>query len=550
MKIKNVALGAFALALGLIGAPAHAQQQAPATDQDIPEPPESDEAEEGEGAPAAAEKEDATAAGGSAKIDFSANATGATAGAEADGAAAAAEPQGTPTRARVYGKESDWTVTPYGYARFDGIWDSTQSFEDGYNPYLIARAGTYKGDHHRATFTARDSRIGLFVGAPEFEGMRSYAQIELDFFGLVPTDAKKHDATVYGPVRLRHAYFKLETSVVDLLAGQYWDLFGWGSHYFPATVGYLGVPGQVYHRDPQLRLEKAIDVGQLEIKPAIAAVRPGQRDSGIPDAQAGVKFAFDGWTGAAMSGMGNSGISPLSLGVSGVYRRFEVPYFKQEPGSEALTKDGYGIHVGALLPVIPADDPKERANALTLTGEFSTGTGIADMYTNMDGGARLPVLPNPQAIIPALPYAANVDPGLVTFDSNFHVQTIDWQGFVVGLQYYLPIDSGRVWLAGIYSQVKSDNIKELTPYPNHGGIFTKMEYIDASVGVDITPSILLGFSFQTLKQTFGDVRPPTPIYGELAPPMGPLGSPSVAGTGGESVTARNNRFQLSSMFIF
>jgi hypothetical protein len=77
-----------------------------------------------------------------------------------------------------------------------------------------------------------------------------------------------------------------------------------------------------------------------------------------------------------------------------------------------------------------------------------------------------------------------------------------------------------------------------------------MEYIDASIGMDITPSILVGFGFQTVKQTFGDLRPPTPVYGQLAPAMGPLGSPTVAGTGGEAITARNNRFQLSSMFIF
>jgi len=40
------------------------------------------------------------------------------------------------------------------------------------------------------------------------------------------------------------------------VAGQYHDLFGWGSYYYPATVAYLGVPGQIYHRNPQLRIEK------------------------------------------------------------------------------------------------------------------------------------------------------------------------------------------------------------------------------------------------------------------------------------------------------
>jgi hypothetical protein len=212
LKIQNVALGAFALSISLISAAARAQEDgaAEAPGQDIPEPPASDEAdpdEKPEAAPAKAE------AGGEAGIKLDANAATASAGADAEasgGGGIESEPD-TPRRKPVYGQEGDWFITPYGYARFDAIFDSTQSFEDGYHPFLIARAGTYKGDHRRATFTARDSRVGFFIGAPTFEGMRSYAQIELDFFGLVPTDARKHDIAVFGPVRIRHAFYKLET---------------------------------------------------------------------------------------------------------------------------------------------------------------------------------------------------------------------------------------------------------------------------------------------------------------------------------------------------
>ena len=165
MKIQNVALGAFALSIALISAPAGAQEEGAASEAEIPEPPESDEADpEDKGA---GEKPAEAGAAGGAKIDFNANATGGVdANAEAGGKAGLDDYASTPQRARVYGKESEWSITPYGYARFDGIWDSTQSFEDGYSPWLIARAGTYKGDHHRATFTARDSRIRIFVGAP------------------------------------------------------------------------------------------------------------------------------------------------------------------------------------------------------------------------------------------------------------------------------------------------------------------------------------------------------------------------------------------------
>jgi hypothetical protein len=488
---------------------------------------------------------------GAVSVGASADAKGANANADANANAAppaAGVPEAAATRPPVYGERNQWSIQPYGYARADLIEDSTQSFEDGIQPNLIARVGTYKGDHRRTIFTARDSRLGVFVNAPTFEGIKSSAQIELDFYGLAPTDARRHDSVVFGPVRIRHAYLKLETPIVDLIAGQYYDLFGWNGSFYPATVGYLGVPAEIYHRNPQIRLEKKLHAGELEVTVAAAAVRPGQRDSGIPDGQGGLKVSYAGWSGAAMPGFGRPVLSPISVGVSGMYRRFEVPAFRAEPGSAAERAAGYGVAVNLLLPVIPIKDIKDRGNGLTLTGEFSRGTGIADMYTFMDGGSRFPLLPNPSMSAPAIQYQANVDPGLVTFDRNFELKTLNWQGFVAGLQYYLPIGGGRVWIAGIYSQIKSDNIRALTPFPSHGGIFTKMEYIDGNIGVDITPAVALGLSFQTVKQTFADVSPRTPVYGAV-----PANMPNglvVEGTGGVAASARNNRGQLSLAMFF
>ena len=535
------ALGAFSLLLALVSAPARAQDD---DDDDMGTPaPKSDPARSDERAPDA---KAAVAVG----VDESATAKAKTPDAHDAVAPAAAPGDVTPApdRATVYGARSSWFIAPYGYARVDAIEDSTQSFEDGIQPNLIARAGTYKGDHRRSIFTAKDSRLGVFVGAPTVEGIRSSAQLEFDFYGLAPSDARRADSVIFGPVRVRHAYLKLETKVVDIVAGQYYDLFGWGSYFYPATVAYLGVPGQIYHRNPQLRIEKKMQLGQVEVMAAVAAVRAGQRDSGVPDGEAGLKVAYGGWSGAATPGFGRPTVAPLSIGVSGVVRHFEVPAFRSEPGSEAVTKSGYGIAVNALIPVIPVKKIEDRSNALTFTGEFSTGTGIADLYTGMDGGSRFPLLPNPSMAAPAIQYAANVDPGLVTFDRNFDLKTINWRAFVIGAQYYLPIGGGRVWVAGVYSRAESDNIKTLTPAPSWGGIFTKMEYIDANLGVDITPAVVLGLSFQTVKQTFGDVSAPTPVYGAIAGDN--LGIPTVPGTGGVAASARNNRAQLSMALFF
>jgi hypothetical protein len=45
---------------------------------------------------------------------------------------------------------------------------------------------------------------------------------------------------------MRHFYVKMETPIVDVLAGQYHDLFAWGGAGFhPNSVAFLPLPGQI-----------------------------------------------------------------------------------------------------------------------------------------------------------------------------------------------------------------------------------------------------------------------------------------------------------------
>src|SRR6266478_9434140 len=198
----------------------------------------------------------------------------------------------TPQRVPSYGAREDWSILPYGFAKLDVTEDSTQGFDSGIGANVIPRVGTYKGDHRRTTLTARDSRVGLQFIAPSFpditpqrKGLRTSGLIEFDFFGQTATDSKRSDVIAFGPVRMRQAYVKLEHWIIDVVAGQTQDLFGWGGSFYPATVGYLGVPGQIYRRSPQLRFEEKLrsDDGNHELIFAAAAVAPVQRDSGLPE---------------------------------------------------------------------------------------------------------------------------------------------------------------------------------------------------------------------------------------------------------------------------
>lgn len=411
----------------------------------------------------------------------------------------------------------DWKVTPYGFAELDAIHDSTQSFREAALNTPIAARGTYLGDNGQSQLTAKNSRIGLDVHAPGYRGIKMSARINFDFFGIQPTEATDNDFYVLGTMRLRDAYIRAQTNVVDVLAGQHRTLFGWGGAGFdPATVAFLGVVGQVYDREPQLRLSKELGNARgFVVEPALAALRPAQRQAEMPDLEGGIRLAHHGWLGRTMEGNDRPEVIPVSLGVSGLWRRFAVNEHLEVP-RRAITTTGWGLAINALLPIVPAKDESDYRNCLTLTGEFSIGSGIADRYSGLTGGARFPAVANPaNRLIPPV-YVPNIDDGMVTFDANDNLKTINWQALVLGIQYYLPVSVVRISINGIYARLKSNNLAELTPPPNLGDVYTKAEYFDGSLFVGVTPDAQVGFGAQFTKQTIGSGPSPRNIRLHLA----------------------------------
>src|SRR5262249_30755944 len=146
--------------------------------------------------------------------------------------------------------------------------------------------------------------------------------------------------------------------------------------------------------------------------------------------------------------------------------------------------------------------PHNRENALSLTGEFTVGTGISDLYTGLTGGALFPALPNPAGLSPPPIYRPNIDSGIVTYDADGNLRAINWRALVVGFQYSLPIASGRIWVSGNYSQLKSTNILSLTPENSRGGVFYWQQYFDANAYAAVTPAVQAGVSLQYTQQYF------------------------------------------------
>jgi hypothetical protein len=402
-----------------------------------------------------------------------------------------------------------WQTTLYGFVEVNGMHDSTQSYGPSSNNAMLARPGTYAGQHGRTQLTANNSLFGLILTAPALSAMTAIGHLEVDFFGVVPTDATESTIYTTPSLRMRLFYLRLKKSVlgpasVELLAGQYHDLFAWGgAGFYPHSIAFLGIAGEVYHRQPQIRLTASVPFACATIDVAAAAVRPVQRDSQVPDAQAGVKVSIGSWRGIGAQGFGQPEVQPAAFGVSGVWRRFAVAEFLPVPG-EPKIEFGYGLAANAFLPIIRARRAESRENALSLNGEFTIGTGISDLYTGLTGGALFPTLPNPAGLMPAPIYHPNIDSGIVTFDADGNVQPINWRAIVVGFQYYLPVAEGRVWVSGNYSQLKSTNIVSLTPENSRGGVFFWQQYFDANAYAALHPAVHLGLSYQYTQQVFGD----------------------------------------------
>jgi hypothetical protein len=408
------------------------------------------------------------------------------------------------TPAPLLSGDPGWQMGFFGWLELDMLWDSTQSFSETVLDNTISRPHTIAGDNSRFQGTAKDSRIGYKIAAPPFGSMKTSAFFEADFFGIIPTTATQDQSYTYDTIRLRQYYAKLETPVLDLLVGQTFDLFGWGGQgFFPSTPAFLGVMGEVFHRNVQLRLSKTIATAPINVEIDVAGVRPATRDSGVPDVQAGLKLTINGWQGASAQGPRPAKVAPMSLGISGVGRRLAVTDF------EAITADpqvvyAWGAAADAFIPIIPASG-KDLSNALSVTGEASKGTGVTDLYLTLTGGVLFPSLPNPKNVLPAPAYTPNIDPGIVTFDANGIVKTINWEGLMVNAHYHLPLREGRMFsLSGTYSLIKSTNALALTPVQGQAFVWNKGQYIDGTLWWNITPAFQMALSYQTMAQTYGD----------------------------------------------
>jgi hypothetical protein len=404
-----------------------------------------------------------------------------------------------------------WNPVFYGFLSFDMVHDSTQSFSGGSPGYIaIPREGTWGNGHGRTIFDPRGSRFGFKLAAPEMDGMKATAVMEFDFignqlpmnYGAGPTGISENSTYGNGLLRLRHAAIKIETRYVDILAGQYWQLFGWMPIYLPVTLQVPGYPGVSFGRNAQFRVSHTFRTAPISVELAVAAVRPAQRNGEYPDAHGGARLMINGLRG--INAVGATGAAfwemPASLAVSGIYRHLNVPEFAAAPTKQNTATAG-GVSVDLYLPVI-SSSMAHKGNALNITGNFTYGRGIGDMYSpGTIGNAGFPNLPNPNGTAPAPTWAQDIDNGIVTYDLAGGLHTIKWQTGMAGIQYYLP-PSGRVWVTANYGFARSANIASYDLSLER--VIKKYTMWDGVIYVNVVGPVTFAGEFAQEKQTYGD----------------------------------------------
>ena len=417
---------------------------------------------------------------------------------------------------------SKFSMLVYGFVESDTIYDTTQSFNDLAGGALVARPGPvatpppgppthYAADHGRTQFSIRNSRFGFRFGAPEIAKVRTSAQLEFDFLGNQPSGITENAFFTSPTLRVRHANMRIETDVVDVLLGQYWHLFGWQGVYHPNTVEMQGLPGELYGRTPQVRVSKTVKTGGMTFEAAVAALRPVSRDSEYPDGQAGIRLAFNNWRGVQTQGATATSVMPASIAVTGDFRRIQIPEFNQLP-THSVNQNTAAIAIDGFVPIIPAKERK--SHALSLNGEFVTGTAIADMYTGFTGGITMPSLPNTAGLNPAPTYPQDIDDGLVTFDQNGVMHPIQWTSYLVGLQWYLPGLDGKVWVSGNFSHMESGNSAQFTRtnpltnpadinYPSYTLVLQSRNWFDVNFFADVG-AVRLGAEYANFNDQYVD----------------------------------------------
>jgi hypothetical protein len=204
---------------------------------------------------------------------------------------------------------------------------------------------------------------------------------------------------------------------------------------------------------------KTSDFGDsMKLQTAVGMIRPPQRDASMPGFEAGVRLSMPNWASGFVAGAGAQTVQPASLGLSGTYRQIKVTSTPTVANNSDLsTYNAGGLAADLLVPIIPSSDGKDPKGTLTLSAEYTRGSGYGDEFNGWTAGSGNPVNGNG-----GNDANLDIDAGIggLNAKTNPAFELINLETFNFSLQYHLPSDS-HCWISAGYGKLYSDNAATL-----------------------------------------------------------------------------------------
>jgi hypothetical protein len=218
----------------------------------------------------------------------------------------------------------------------------------------------------------RQSILGITGFGPEILGARTSGDVQVDFFGGLPSG---YGSALSGVVRLRVARVRFDWSKTSLVAGLDVPFFSPNTptSYMSVAQPSFAASGNLWTWTPTIRLEQRLNAGAAQFKVEAGVMDPS---SDVPSGSA-TRFPTPGETSRKptvalrLSLNGRNEARPLSLGVSGVY-------FPQRYSWDGVNLTGWGSVADWRMGLIPH---------VEVTGEMFVGKGL-DAF----GGVAGPIL--------------------------------------------------------------------------------------------------------------------------------------------------------------
>lgn len=139
-----------------------------------------------------------------------------------------------------------FSIKPYGSIKLDAAYNDSAVTNGNYVVYVPSEASARNDDEFNVT--ARETRLGLEVTTPEYDGWKTTGKVEIDFYG---DSILSHENEA--ELMLRHAFIETTKNGVTLLVGQTWDVI---SPLNPSTLNYTAGwgAGNIGFRRPQVRM--------------------------------------------------------------------------------------------------------------------------------------------------------------------------------------------------------------------------------------------------------------------------------------------------------